>query len=350
MGMSLTDRSAIENIVIAQLGVPPASIFNTTSNLLPRVWWVAPGGSDGVDNGYMTSPFLTIKRAIRQAVDGDIILVAPGSYAETLDIGSGDATSGSPSTNGYAKRGLKIIGAGVGEHFGHTGRVQIIGDGTTAQPTVRVRGGFEGGFLLKNMELDTNGLSQPACEIITDDVASAPAATSVNYRFTLDNLAVRSDDPNIGFLFTGATLGDIRKILANGPTTAGIAFTGSDSNLPSDLVFEDLEFYNGTSSTTAADVAMVSGPSATNGAFNVISGINLANVQFRTVKFGSPGTGAGGSTNYINFPSGATCLNVTFYDCWFGTAPTNGTNKIATLPTDVVVLGHGTSGLVSLKG
>lgn len=351
--MLLTDRSAIENIVIAQLGIPPSSIFDTVSNELPRVYWVAPGGYDGVGNGYMTSPFLTIKRAIRQAKDGrgDIILVGgSGSFAETIDIGSGDTSFGSFSTSGYAKRYLKIIGCGVGMGVGHNGLVQIVGDGSTAQPTVRVRGGYESGFLLKNIELDTSGVAQPAFEIITDDTSAAPGPTVANYRFTLDNVAVRSNDPNIGFLFTGATLGDISNLVVNGPTTAGIAFAGSPSNFCSDLLFKNLMLYNGFSGTTVADLAMLVSNSATNNGFNTIGGTNLTNIIFDGIAFGSTSTGAGGSTNYINYPSTSTCVNVAHYNCKFGTQPTSGTNKVATLPTNVVVSGIGTTAGVFLKG
>jgi hypothetical protein len=348
--MQLTDRDAISNIVIAQLGVSPSSIFDTTSNELPRVFWVAKGGYDGVGNGYMTSPFLTWRRAIRECKDGrgDIIIGGPGEYAETLDIGSGSTTSGAFSTDGYAKRNVKLIGGGVGAGFGHSGLVQIIGDGASAQPTIRVRGGYERGFLLKNMELDTNLLSQPAFEIITDDASAAPGATVSNYRFTLDNLAVRSRRPNIGFLFTGATLGDISNLVANGPTMCGVGFAGSPSNYCSDLIFKNLVFYNGFSTTTVADLATLISNSAVNNGFNTIGGQNLTNVLFDDLAFGSVATGAGGATNFINYLGSMT--NVVHYNCKFPRQPTNGTNGIATLPTNVVVSGIGTTAGVFLAG
>lgn len=344
--MLLTDRSAIENIVIAQLGVPPASIFNTTSNLLPRVWWVAAGGNDGAGNGYMTAPFLTVKRAVRQARDYDVILVSGSSYAETIDIGSGDTSYGSSSTQGYQKIGLKIVGAGVGAGYGHTGLVQIIGDGATAQPTLRVRGGYASGFLLKNLELDSNGVAQPAFEIISDDASAAPGASAAHYRFTLDNVAVRSNDPAVGFLFTGATLGDVKNLYINGPTSFGLAFTAGPSGQVSDLKFENIEFANSFSGTQTANIATCAS-NAGNG-FTVAAVQSMVAVNMERVKFNL------GPTNFINIPKDAgavnLCTNCSIYDARFPTAPTSGTNGVATLPTNFVVLGHGTSGLVSLKG
>lgn len=343
MGMTLTDRSAIENIVIAQLGVPPASIYNTTSNLLPRVWWVAPGGADGVYNGYMTSPFLTIKRAIRQAVDGDIILVAPGSYAETIDIGSGDATSGSSSTNGYAKKGLKIIGCGGG----HNGVVQIIGDGATAQASLRVRTDYLAGFWLKGLELDTNGLTQSALHLVTNNTASGSQSNPA-IRFVVEDVSVRSNDPGCGIMLEGATLGIFRRLVINGPTI-GIGFTGSDNNTPSDLTFEDVDFSNaGFSSTQTACIASTPNDTTFTAGSNAVGA--LTGVVFKRANFFDRGTGAGGGTNFINIGSGVTAASCGVYDANFATQPTNGTNKVATLPSNFIVMGYGTTGRVNLVG
>lgn len=346
---AFTDRTTLEATLIAAAGLFPSSIIDSSSSAeLPHFYWTAtnaPTGSDGTGNGTFSHPFKTIKRAIRECKDGrgDYVLIAPGSYAETIDIGSGSTSSGSLSTDGYQKRNLHLIGTPQG---GHNGIVQIIGDGSTAQPTLRVKSGYATGFVLKGLELDTNGLSQAALEIQTSDTGAAPAASSAYYRWLIEDVAIRSNDPAVGFLFTGATLGTVKRCSINGPTVANIAFGSSASNNPSDITLEDLDLFNGFSGTTTADIATLSNTTS----FTLGSNGTLVNILFKKVTFGSAGTSAGGSTNYINLASATTCTNVMFRDCSFGTAAANGSAKVATLPTNVVVLGHGTSGLVSLKG
>lgn len=329
---SLLERTGVENAILSQLGLSPSPSI-LASRDLPRYYWVSTAaGSDGVGNGGFATPFATIRRAIRESVDarGDTILVAPGSYAENIDIGSGNTTSG--SSGSYQKRNLKIIGVGGG----HNGIVQIVGDGSSASATLRVQAGYLTGFVLKNIELDANSAAdtgttaQTALHLVSNDTGASPVASASNYRFEIENVAVRSDDPDVGFLFQGATLGLVRKCWIESPVI-GMAFTGSASNNPSDLEFEDIDFRN----CVTADIATVTGVESS-GARTTIVGIYMQNVSFHRPRHWD--RGGTPVTNYVNFPNPvASMINVHFFDGYAARDVADET--LLSLPANVVWIG-----------
>lgn len=325
-------RTAVEQALLS--GVNLHAGAEHSDSTFPYNFWVSPNGNDGAGNGSVFSPYATVRRAIRQAADGrgDRIIVGPGSYAETVDIGAG-STAGGNTNGGYSKRNLQLLG----DDSVFNGCVQIIGDGSTAQSTIRVQGGHLRGFVLKNMELDTNGVARPALELVTNDTGASPTATSSNYRFLVENVAVRSNDPSIGIYLAGASLGSFRKITIAGPTI-GIGLDGSANNNPVDLDFEDLRFYD----NVTADMATVASPTLP---ANII-GRTLTNVSVVRARFED--RGGTPVTNYINIPNGATYVNVGFYDCFF--ARDIADNTLMAIGIDVIVLGHSANGVESNIG
>jgi hypothetical protein len=326
-------RSVFEHAVLSGANIHAGA--RHTDGTHPHNFWVSGSGDDGVGNGSWENPFLTVRRAIRQAYDGrgDRILLTAGSYTDTIDIGSG-STAGGNTNGGYAKRNLQILG----DDSQHDGLVQIIGDGATATPTLRVQGDYLRGFVAKNFELDSNGLAQPALCLVSDDTGASPTSTADNYRFLIENVNVRSDDPDTGFLMQGATLGILRRCTIAGPGF-GLTFTGSDSNLPSDLLFEDFRFYDNVTADVFTSVGH--GSAAARG---TVATINLANVEFWRFRF----LDRGGTpvTNFVNMQG--TCVNVHFFDFWAARDVADGT--LMQLPANVVAIGHSAGGVESVIG
>jgi len=304
-----------------------------SDGIVPKKFWVSPNGTDGDAGGTKSNPFQTITFGLTKCATGrgDTLYVGPGSYAERVTVN---------------KAGVSIIGTGNR----HTGLTQIIGPGTGATTpggaTVYVAGGYEGGFRLSNVELDTNGLSVPALHIQSNDTGTAPVATTANYRFMVSNVSVRSNDPDVGILFEGATLGDLYNLYINGPTSFGIAFCDSPSNTCSDLYFEKVVYAGSFSGTPVASIGSCSSASVR----TTVGAHVMTNVVWNNVFFGAVGTGA--PTNHINFAkdAGAPHVGHVMYEAHFPTQPTNGSAGVATLPTNMVVSGIGTTAGVFLKG
>lgn len=299
------------------------NLFGTVGNptdpigsdgVVPRKFWVSPNGTDGDGNGRPDAPFQTITFALTKCVTGrgDTIYIGPGSYAENVNVNVAN---------------VALIGTG-GRHNGIT---QIIGSATadTTTGTVYVGAGYLAGFKLANVELDSNGTAHPALWLVTNDTGASPSATAGNYRARIENVAVRSDDPDIGILLEGATLCEFSKIHLQGPTI-GLAFIGSGSNVPNDLRFEEFDFMD----CVTADIA------------------TIANLTTQRTQAGTPMDGAinlqfwkmrhwdrGGTpvTNYVNF-AGSDWVNSHFFDCWAARDVDDGT--LLELPANVVWIGE----------
>lgn len=322
----ITGRT-LEEMLLLSGEVAPTS--KHTDGTFPRRFWVTKGGDDGDGNGSFSNPFLTWRRAIRQAVDnrGDWIFVGPGIWRETPDIGAGDTTSG-PS-GGYQKRGLHIIGTGSG----HTGLTQLVSDGTTDQPTLRVQDGYLSGFTLKHIELDAVDSSdatraRPILELETSDTGTL-TATSADYHFLIEDVHILSDGtPTAGFLFTGATKGTVRNCSIGG-VTHGIFFRGSTNNNPSDITFEDIDFLdNVTADISCGVLSYITAPS-------IEALTTLTNIKFLRPRFWD--RGGTPVTNYVNLLV-TTAVNVHLFE--FVAARDVADDTLMALPVDVVAIGR----------
>jgi len=286
-----------------------------TDGTLPRYWYVSKGGHDG-NPGTREQPLLTVGMGVSKARSGrgDVILVGPGEYAETVDVNKSD---------------LSIIGCGNHDR----GLVQIIGDGSTAQATIQVLDGFTRGFRLANLEVDTNGVSQPAIHIQTNNVDSGGYANT-GMRWYVEHVQVNSSAPTIGLLLDGASMGVVKDCYF-GQVTIGIGLKGSANNFPDNILFKDVEFTN----NVTADVATVTDVAGT------IGSVDLQDVRFVRPRFND--RGGTPVTNYINLSTG-TMVNVNFVDARFARDVADGTLMV--LPADVIVLGHSAAGVESIIG
>ena len=317
----LIARNRTEMAVLGNLWTPPNSKF--TDGTLPNHFWVSKGGADGAGNGAFDNPYLTIRRAIRESVDGrgDVLHVGPGIWREHLDIGSGTTVSG--SSGGYAKRNLKLLADG-GAHQGVT---QIVGDGTTEQATIRVQSGYLRGSVLKGFELDNvnssdAGRAYPCLELVTSDVGTL-TATSGDYHGLIEDIDIVSDNVvTTGILLTGTTKAKFKRLTIAG-CVVGIAWRGSPNNTPDNLKFWDVVFHD----NTTADIASYSSG-------EVIGAMNATNIQFFRPQF----MDRGGTpvTNYANI-SGTT-VNCGFYE--FDAARDVADGTLMQLPVDWIAIGN----------
>lgn len=263
-------------------------------------------------------PVATITQSLANADDGipTIHHIFPGSYAESPQV---------------TKRNQVLIG----ETDGHNGIVQIVGDASSARATLTILQGYLRGFGLFNIELDVTTITQPALHLETDSAEDA-TATAGSMRFRLHNVSIRSSQPNVGFLFEGATLGLITDCTIVGPSI-GIALTSSAINIPNDLYFKNIDFAD----CVTADIATVN----TAAAPTTITSQGIQNIWFERMKHWD--RGGTPVTNYVNFP--ATGLtNVHFFDCYWARDVADDT--LLVLPLNVVALGHSAAGVESIIG
>lgn len=248
-------------------------------------------GNNGRPGTSPDSARATIQSALDSVVDGqgDVIYVFPGQYAETLDIN---------------KRDVAIIGVSGR----HGGRTQIIGDGATARATIRVTEAFTRGFVLANVEVDTNGLARPGIHIQNDNTGTLSATSNFAW-WKLINVRVNSGNatlPSAALYLEGALEGLVYDCMFS-DCTIGVALSG---NVNIGLV--DIQFYNTHfQNNVTADIATVNFGVTT--AFTVPSNPQmLQDVQF----YGNRYYDRGGTpvTNYVNVVGTATnCGDYDFY-------------------------------------
>lgn len=333
----------IELALLSQLGFPPPS--KHTDGTRPHYFWVSPGGADGAGNGSYKEPYLTIRRAIRECVDGrgDVIIVSPGRYRESLDIGSGSTARG--ATDGYAKRDLKLIGAGPV----HPGRIQIVSDGTSATPTIRVRDGYLRGFVLASLEVGSTDSSdadraQPLVDLETNDDGTL-TALSDDYWAMLKNVRLASGGgattATLGLVLTGTTMLEVDGLHVQG-ITRGISFRGSLNNFPDHCFFRNCRFMD----NVTFDVGTLRSPAQGLWGDPLTGGLDLTNILFDNCQF----MDRGGTpvTNYIDMGNAGTHVNVLFSDCWFARDVAEGT--LLNLAVDDIVLGQDAAGSVNVIG
>lgn len=287
------------------------------------------------NNGFtIDRPFLTIQAALDAQTSGRraVIYLAPGEYREHLDV-----TKPYTFITGYA--GL------------HPGATRITGDGATARATVRVLASNNAtrGFGLANLFVETGfpettSLSQPCIHIETDDLddnvtdTDELGALTPGYHWTLNNVYIVSDGlPTAGLLLEGANMGRVTDCVIAG-VIHGIVFTNSSVNLPADIDFYNVRFYN----NTTADVTTSSSASTitAGGTISTLESVNFYRPFFLD-RGGTP------VTNYVNMAV-TTATNCGFYDFYAARDVADGT--LMELPANVIALGHSAAGVESIIG
>lgn len=271
-------------------------------------------GNNGRNGRSPDRAFATIRAGLNAATtgNGDTIWVFPGQYAESLTIDKLD---------------VAIIGAS-GKH---PGRTQIIGDGVTAQATIDVNTGFARGFVLANVEVDTNSVARPAIRVVTNE-AGDRTATSTDAYWTLQNVRVNSGNatlPSAALLLEGAQMGRVyNSELMN--CTHGVVFQGGVTNQPDDVKFWNTVYQD----NVTADVATSASAAGTTTAFTLGTLNGLTNVQF----FHSKYMDRGGTpvTNYVNV---AVTTAVNCGDYGFYAARDVADATLMALPADWIAIG-----------
>lgn len=303
--------TAFPNGVSSFGSVLTSPLFPGLATRVGRHFFVdAVNGNNGRNGRSPDRAFATVQAGVDAATDGngDTIWVFPGSYPETLDI---------------TKRDLAIIGASGR----HPGRTQIIGDGTTARATIRVDTGFARGFVLANIEVDTNLVARPAIHIVSND-AGALNATYTDAWWTLHRVRVNSGNatlPSAALYLEGAIAGEVHdSLFAN--CTIGIALSSSANLEPDGITFWNTRYQD----NVTADITTVNRVTT---AFLVGQGMNLNNIQWFQDKF----MDRGGTpvTNYIN--AVGTMVNVGTYGFYAARDVADGT--LMQLPADWVAIG-----------
>ena len=327
------------SIGIDKLGFPNIISGTHTDGSLPKIIWVAKGGADaagatGVSKqGSRNEPFLTIggaSGALAYTVDGrgDRIIVGPGIWRENLDFGSGTGTTGSAGR--LNKRDIGLYGSGGG----HPGRIQIVGDGTTVGPTIRVRDGYLRGFALADVEVgsvdsDDADRAQPLVLLETSDTATLTANSSDEWAMLRNVRLDGGATATIGLALRGTTGFRAYGLEVVG-CGRGVAFAGSADNFPVDCRLYDVLFLDNVTSDVAtlaftAAGAITSGESAS---------VPLTNVTFvRPLFMDRGGTPV---TNYVNMTG--TMVGVGFYE--FVAARDVADDTLMVLPVDVIAIGR----------
>ena len=264
-------------IGIDKLAFPSIVSGKHTDGSMPLVLWVAKGGADGGNvglskQGSRDEPYLTItgaNGALNRTIDGrgDRIILGPGIWRENVDIGS------------VARQNKRDIGL-YGSGGAHPGRTQIVSDGATTGPTIRVRDGFLRGFILADLEVGNvdsadADRAQPLVDLETNDTAILTANSRDEYA-TLQNVRLASDTTaTMGLILTGTQMLRVSHLVVAG-IIRGIVFRGSDSNFPDHCYFDDTAFFD----NVTYDVGTISAPAQ--GTYTPITdGIaNLTNIKF----------------------------------------------------------------------
>lgn len=332
------------NIGVDKLAFPYIVSGKHTDGTLPTVTWVAKGGADsggatGVSHvGTRKDPFLTLwgtNGAQRYTVDGrgDRIILGPGTWRENGDFGSGTGTTGSAGR--MNKRDIGIYGSGGA----HAGRTQIVGDGSTTGPTIRVRDGYLRGFILADLEVGAVTTADadravPGIELETEDTGTLTATSSDEWA-VLRNVDLFSDTTGTaGLLLTGTTMLKCYNLNVSG-WIMGVMFRGSANNNPDNCRFYGIEFTDNLTADIGAGTISEVGVYPTTW---TMAGLNATNVLFyRPMHMDRGGTPV---TNYINWGGGSgvgTTVNCGEINAYWMRDVADGT--LTQIPADFVLMG-----------
>ena len=314
------------NIGMDKLAFPYIVSGKHTDGTLPQILWVAKGGADGRSNGTRGEPLLTLtggSGALFNTVDGrgDRIIQGPGIWRENVDLGSVALQN---------KRDIGIYGSGGA----HIGRTQIVSNGTTTGPTIRVRDGYLRGFILSDVEVGNvdsadADRAQPLVDLETVDAATTLTATSNDEFAVLKNVKLDGGaTATAGVIFTGAQQVRCYGLEVIG-CTSGFVLRGSSVNFCDNLRFWDTIFGD----NVTADISTSTG---IEGQWTVTVGspTNLTNVLWVRNMY----TDRGGTpvTNYVN--AGGTMVNVMDFE--FVAARDVADDTLMILPGNWIAIGR----------
>lgn len=72
--------------LLLSIGLSPSGSVVTPAQAATRTFFVDPSGSDTTGTGTQAKPWQTIGKSVTQAIAGDLVLIGPGTYAETITI------------------------------------------------------------------------------------------------------------------------------------------------------------------------------------------------------------------------------------------------------------------------
>ncbi|MFH2049961.1 MAG: choice-of-anchor D domain-containing protein, partial [bacterium] len=140
------------------------------------VWYISTTGNDSLNNGSETAPFASIQHGINESINGDTVLVHPGTYVENINF-----------------NGKNIV---VGSLFLTTQDTsyitQTIIDGNQNGSVVKIEGGEDSTALLYGFT-------------VVNGVASQGGGVYCNANPTINHLIIRSNtaDEGAGIFVTG---------------------------------------------------------------------------------------------------------------------------------------------------
>jgi hypothetical protein len=92
-------------------GLIPVNPFVEQAQAATRTLYVDPAGSNSTGTGTSAKPWKTIGKAVGQVVAGDLVLISPGTYAETVTIEEKHGTPASPIVFRANNGGVVIDGS-----------------------------------------------------------------------------------------------------------------------------------------------------------------------------------------------------------------------------------------------
>ncbi len=193
--------------------VDKVTIMGVTYDFVVSPWYVDPSGSDS-NQGTITSPFLTIQHAVDAAASGDTVIVAAGTYPETVTI----------------NKSLTLQGAQAGvDARGRTGASESIIPATSTNSAVRI-----------------------AADNVTIDGFTVEGSGAAGQKFGINAAA---GAPTSGVHITNTIFHNLYE---------GVNVQGPATNVATGLTIDKNNFYDGPADTFAQDagVWMASAPSS----------------------------------------------------------------------------------------
>ncbi len=110
-GVSPVVVALLFGTMILAPGVVPFHRSGHTAQAAARTLYVDPSGSDTTGSGAPSKPWKTIGKAVAEVVAGDLVLINPGTYSETITIEEVHGTSSSPIVFKANGAGMEINGS-----------------------------------------------------------------------------------------------------------------------------------------------------------------------------------------------------------------------------------------------